>query len=74
MITYFVYGKATQERLGLSHVMSTNKKLGITSHHPADYIFEIRDKKVISIKDRFNNLNKFSEEDIAVMILSAVPM
>lgn len=75
---YYVYNESMQERFNLCRVMST-----ITPHKSmpqsqlvfaADFIFAIKDGKPVYLKNRFGDKEYFPDEDIAVMILSAMPM
>lgn len=75
---YYVCNKSMQEKLGIHGVMSTGAP-PMTRHwsqlvYAADFIFTIKDGKPVYLKNRFGDKDYFSEEDTAVMILSAVPM
>lgn len=74
---YYVFNESIQEKFELCKVMSrfalrpSDSRIMI---HVADFIFTIKDGKTSYVKNRFGDKDYFSEEDIAVMILSAVPM
>lgn len=75
---YYVYNENMQERLRLrSRVISRAVPYKTDSrvfNSAADFIFTIKDGKPVYIKNRFGDEDYFPEDDIAVMILSAMPM